>query len=281
MGAAPAIRVRLVSGVLWLLVAAGPVLGTAALLRPAVVLPAGDGAAEIPTGVEALAELTVLAHLSALPGGVGGWLAPGHPGMRAGPAALDGLTGDQQAAAARASARPVTGAAAVAVMPAGPGRWGVTVAVLRDGEAETWQVTVAAGDSGLAVETLPAPVGSPDNARPPLPGVGALRPPAADDVLAVAVQRFVSAYLTGDGDLPRYVAPQTDLPPPSWVARSAELRRIAAGPVDDRRVAVLAEVRVTRDDGAVHLVHYPLLLRPSQGRWEVQRLLPALPLDRP
>ncbi|HUG84660.1 MAG TPA: hypothetical protein VMM13_08840, partial [Euzebya sp.] len=140
-------------------------------------------------------------------------------------------------------------------------------------------VTVAMTTDGLLVETLPALVGVPAGGDPPVPAIPALQSPDGDDPLATAVDRFLSALLTGDGELSRYLAVGASVEQPILVGRSVQLQRLAARPLDDSRVAALAEVRMITDDGAVHLLHYPLLLQPSDGRWEVASLLPALPLQ--
>jgi hypothetical protein len=168
--------------------------------------------------------------------------------------------------------------AALSATPAGPGRWGVIVAVLRPDGLEGWQVTVAvAPDGGAVVESLPVPVALPAAGIPPPPDLPRLDAPDPDDPLAVAVDGFLQALLTASGDLDRYTVQGSGIAPPQPVDE-VELRRIAARLLPDRRAVALAEVRLHHDDGAVRLGHYPLLLRPAGGRWEVQQLLPALPL---
>lgn len=272
-----ALRVRAIAGLLWLVVAAGPVMAGVALLRHPIA-PGAPADPVIPHGVHGLAELAVLAHLTAAPGEADATVTPALPALRLTGSAFDGLSGEEQATATRAAQRPPTGAVTVAATAAGPGRWGVTVAVLRGSQVEGWQVTVAAAADGLLVETLPAIVGLPGAGTPPIPDLPLLRAPAGDDPLATAVDRFLSALLTGEGELSRYLAPGAGVAQPAVQDGSLELRRIAARPLADDRVAVLAEVRLVRGDGAVHLLQYPLLLEPSGGRWEVRRLLPALPI---
>jgi hypothetical protein len=273
-----AARVRLMTIGLWLLVVLGPLMGGAALLRPAPTPNADPVVERPPAGVEGLAELTVLAHLAAVGGTVDGWTAPAAAALRLTGSPLDGLSGEAQATAARAVGRPTAGAVAVATTPAGPGRWGVTVAVQREGQVEGWQVTVAATDEGLAVETLPALVPLPGTGTPAPPDLPVLRAPGGDDPLAAAVARFLAAFLTDEGELSRYLAAGVAPDRPAVIGQHVELRRIAARPLDDSRVVVLAEARLIRQDGAVHVMHYPLLMQPAEGRWEVARLLPALPV---
>ncbi len=276
-------RVAIMTALLWTLVGAGPALGVVALLRP---LPAAvaDGVTLPSPGTTGLAEMAVVTHLTTLPGAAPrpghARLAPAHPALRPADDVLDGLSTAARLTAV-AAVRSVDHAATVATTPAGPGRWGVTVAVLRDGLLEGWQVTVAETPTGPLVETLPAPVALPAAAAPSTPAVTRLRPPDAEDPMAAAVAAFLDALLGGSDALDRYLAPGSDVARPSVRADRVELLRIASGPVDATRTAVLAEVRLTRPDGAVHLLHHPLLLRRDAGRWEVQRLLPALPVQQP
>lgn len=275
------LRVRAIAWLLWLAVVAGPVMGALALIRPATAAVSAVPDAAAPAAVMGLAELAVLAHLTAAPGEADLLVTPALPALRLGGSAFDGLSGEAQASATRAAALGPTGAVAVAATPAGPDRWGVTVAVLRAGLVEGWQVTVADAADGPVVETLPAVVGLPGGGSPPVPDLPLLREPEGADPLADAVDRFLAALLTGEGELSRYLAPGADVLLPTVVAGTTELRRIAARPLDDRRVVVLAEVRLVREDGAVHLLQYPLLVAPADGRWEVTRVLPAIPATAP
>ncbi len=271
----PTVRVRLLSGLLWVLVAAGPLIGGAALLRPTgTPAPVAPGP---PVGVTGLAELAVLAHLRSQPGEAPAVLMPAHPALRPVGNLLDDLTTAERAIAGRVPP-PVHAAAAVTSSPAGPGRWGVVVAVLREQTVETWQVTVAASDRGPVIETVPAPVALPTGVVP-TPAVTALRPPDPDDPLTDAVQRFLSALLTDEGELDRYLAPGAVVQRPALVASEALLRRLATGPIGTSQLAVLAEARVRRADGWTRLVQYPLLMQRTDGQWEVLRILPALPVQ--
>ncbi len=274
----PRLRVRITTFCLWLLVALGPLLGMTALARPAPSR--SEAAPSAPAfGVGGMAELAVVAHLSSLPGQATPAVAPAHPALRSTAMPLDGLSTADREAAARSADVPVRAAAAVAATPAGPRRWGVTVAILRGERIEGWQVTIAEGAEGPLVETVPAMVGLPAQQRVPTPALSPLRPPGPDDQLATTVQRFLAAYLTEDGELARYVGTGSALTAPPVALARSELLRMGSGAVDQRHLAVLAEVRAVRADGAVHLMQYPLLLQRGADRWEVQRLLPAVPVQ--
>lgn len=273
-------RIRMITGVLWMLVALGPVLGLAALLRPVPAAQAQAGPV-VPPGVTGMAEFAVTTHLTGPAGHSPSWIAPALPAFRLTSAALDGLSPSQRDLLAQApgpSGSSLQAVDAVAVDPAGPNRWGVTVAVLRDGVPEAWQVTVADNGQGLLVEMLPAPVNLPPLQPGPIPDLSTLAVPDPGDPLTVAIQRFCDAYLSGDGELSRYLTTQSTLVPLPEELTTAELRRLATGPVDQRHLAALAEVRITRQDGTVLLTQLPLLMRRSDGRWEVSRILPALPI---
>jgi hypothetical protein len=95
----------------------------------------------------------------------------------------------------------------------------------------------------------------------------------------VAVQRFLDALLIGEGELQRYVSAQARIDLPAARRSRVELRRLSTGPVDGGRLAVLAEARAIGVDGSAQLVQYPLLMQRGGGRWEVVRLLPALPVQ--
>lgn len=276
----PGIRVKAVTAGLWILVVTGPVLGLVALSRSPATDPQPATPA-VPVGITGLAELAVVAHLTAVPGGISAAVSPAHPALRVGTAVLDDLTTADREAAIKAVDVPIHAAGTVSVEPAGPGRWGVTVVVLRGERVESWQVTVAAGPTGPLVETVPALVALPQRRPVPVPALSPLRPPDPQDPVTGTVERFLDAFLTDDGEFGRYLAPDARLDDPPVPLEHSDLRRIASGPVDDRHLAVLAEVRANRPDGAVHLMHYPLLLRRAADRWEVQRLLPALPLRSP
>jgi hypothetical protein len=274
----PSGPVRATAVLLWVLVALGPLLGTAALLGPADAAVAGPDDRPPPAAV-GTAELAVRAHLAAVPGAAPAALAPAHPALRAAGDPLADLGAAERQSALAAAAAAVDGVGTIGHHAAGPDRWGVVVGVLRSGRLEAWQVTVAVRAGTAVVESLPARLAVPAaTAAPPVPATSTLRRPEPDDPVHEAVRGFLGALLAGDGDLGRYVAAGADVRRPEGPDGDVELLRIAAGEVDAAHVAVLAEVRVREADGAVRLLHYPLLLRPAGGRWEVQRLLPALPV---
>lgn len=178
--------------------------------------------------------------------------------------------------------------------PVGERYWSVTVAadvlsVAADGYhpvgTRFYQVGVAGSpDGGYVATSLPAQVPAPLVARLPDLEVGTLEDVNPDDAVAEAVSRFAAAFLTGNGELVRYVAPTANLrpvqPAPFTGVRLTRLgARVLPGP--DKAQQVVAEFRATDAAGRVELLQYALELAQRSGRWEVRALLPAPPLVRP
>ncbi|MQA81811.1 MAG: hypothetical protein GEV10_25620 [Streptosporangiales bacterium] len=106
-------------------------------------------------------------------------------------------------------------------------------------------------------------------------------------------QRFLDAYLTGQGELARYTSPDVSIAPvtpPS--ATKVTVSSIAAKPVDGdaqnatevppdgTTVHVLVHATVVGSGGATIPMDYPLTLRSRDGRWEVLSLDPAPSTER-
>jgi conjugative transposon protein TcpC len=183
--------------------------------------------------------------------------------------------------------------ATMGARPLGRNYWSVTVAadVLRpEGGGfrpvgnRFYSVGVAlTPKGGLVATSLPAEVPRPPEAKVPKLALGSLEPVVADDPVAQAVGHFASAFLTGDGELDRYVSPASALrpvqPPPFTAVEVTRLaQRSIAGP--DQAVAILAEVRAVDGTKRAQVLHYALELARREGRWEVRSLLPAVPLAK-
>jgi len=185
--------------------------------------------------------------------------------------------------------------ATVAAVETSPGYWSVTVAaeVMAADKAGGWAaagtrfylvaVAVTPAGGALVATGLPAQVSAPPLARSPrlvYQPVGATVPPDLGD----SVERFVAAYVAGDGELARYVAPGSPLRPvrPAPYAK-VEISSVALdGPVvPGGPVRVMATVRATDPDGRVALLSYPLALASRDGRWEGTELLAVPPLAVP
>lgn len=171
------------------------------------------------------------------------------------------------------------------------GLWTVTVAVTlsaRGSPAERryFQVAVKYLPSGngaaLVAAALPAPVAAPLAAAAPELAYR-YRASLADPV-ATSIGEFLSALLTGQGDVTRYVSPGTVVaavsPPPYTAVTVTDVlvdRELAGGtaPASGERLAVLATARATAGPQQVVDVQYALTLLARAGRWEVKAVDPA------
>lgn len=179
---------------------------------------------------------------------------------------------------------------AVGVEQLGEGSWSVIVAAAAAGGVDAerfWQVGVVSdGDGGgLRATGSPTPV-----AAPPVPEqverlqMGALGPvPTEDGELALVetVEGFVSSHACRAGPLERWLAPGVAIEPVDPpVCEQVELQGWAAGgDGEDVRTVVVEALLSTApaDDGRD--VSYGLVVADRDGRWEIDDLLPALPVD--
>ncbi|MFI6494321.1 conjugal transfer protein [Streptomyces sp. NPDC050564] len=161
------------------------------------------------------------------------------------------------------------------------GTWSVTVAAqYADGRVRYYAVPVAANHAGssFAVMGAPAVVAGPARAATPKSAYG-VTVPSGD--LSSAVGEFLAAYLTGAGEVDRYLAPGVKLsavtPGPYaavTVAQVFAVDKVAAAeqvPADGSEVRILAEVEARDEDGRWPLA-YELALKARSGRWEVAAL---------
>lgn len=282
-GLSPALTVRVLHIVLWLLVISGPVAALhvateVSSLRDRLDLVDIEGGVELPpdtSGVEGFAELFIAAYLGAgedSTDGLGAFL----DGV-----ALDGVE------AGSWSARRTTSLGAVEVAP---GYYAVTVAaevVAADTDSEgqpVWvpvgtrfySVGVAETESGWAIAGLPTLMPAPLGATAPELVIDRLGELETTPGLEEMLSRFLAAYLAGDGELTRYTSPSSPIVPiqPSpFVA--AEI--LEAGMVETLNgvIEVAVVVRATDIAGRAQVLEYALVVEQRDGRWEVSRLLPA------
>ncbi|MFV2198878.1 hypothetical protein [Nocardiopsis sp. LOL_012] len=182
--------------------------------------------------------------------------------------------------------------------PSAPARVG-TVAVERLGE-QRWQATVAfyppredpaatavryltltahgQGTTWAALD-LPAEAGTWTAGELPAPPYAPGR--LADSPLTEAVAGWAAAHLTGQGELDRYLAPDTAHPPVAPYARvevtavhaaEQDQERAAAPPGEGATVAVRADLVATDSDGRTWPMSYALELTSRGQRWEVSAL---------
>ncbi|MGW1411291.1 conjugal transfer protein [Streptomyces sp. NPDC002403] len=162
------------------------------------------------------------------------------------------------------------------------GQWAVTVAAqYADGRVRYFAVPVAAGESGdsFTVTGAPGVVAGPSRAGVPQSPYSVTVPTGGG--LASAVEEFLSAYLTGVGEVDRYLAPGVRLSPVSpapytavGVQQVLAVEEAAAAervPADGTTVCVL--VRVEARDGAGRWpLAYEMGLKSRSGRWDVAAL---------
>ncbi|MEV5989332.1 conjugal transfer protein [Streptomyces sp. NPDC052051] len=161
------------------------------------------------------------------------------------------------------------------------GQWSVTVAAQYiDGRVRYYAVPVTADQSGgsFAVTGAPSVVAGPARAEMPKSPYGVNVP---DSDLSSAVGGFLGAYLSGAGEVDRYLAPDVKLsvvaPAPYTtvaVQRVLAIEEAAAAeqvPADGTKVRVLAQVEARDTDGRWPLA-YELALKVRSGRWEVTAL---------
>ena len=282
----PLLWIRVLRAVLWTVVVAGPVAaGLLAVqvsgLRQQVDVASRQAAVELPAdsaGVEGFAELFLAAFLGPDEDALG-HMAP----------FLDARSLSVMEQASWSTARTVSlGAREVA-----PGYFAVTVAaeVLARGPAPADRSWVSVGtrfytvgvvetESGWTAAALPTLVAAPPAGPAPdllvhrMDGLGEV--PGLED----AVIRFLTAYLTGEGELARYTAPGSPLaavaPPPFTTVQIVEAGSV---PTADGARQVVARVVGTDDAGRAQVLQYALAAAERDGRWEVVELLPAPSLD--
>ncbi|MER6476878.1 conjugal transfer protein [Streptomyces filamentosus] len=286
----------------WVLLLAGPVLGTWALLTGPEVVRA-QAAAERPAAVAVdssgpggFAELFVTAYLEAEEGRAGDVLAVFMPGT--GPASVS--------VSGRGGGQVVEQAAAVRVRAVSAGYWAVTVAARvrpaepaakpnrdqAEAEAEPavglryFRVPVRSGASGeLAAVALPAEVGALPAGQAPELGYGQAAEPNAADPGVRALQGFLTSYLAGGGEVDRYMPPGSRLTPivpapyaSARVERVAEYGTNAPGAAfpegaqipEGTRRRLLVDVTAADRAGVERPLTYAVALKARDGRWEVE-----------
>ena len=274
----PVVTIRAVQLILWLLVVSGPVVGVMVASRLASIGDRLDGLAaaatvEVPSdtsGVEGFAELFIASYVGAGQDSTDS-LDPFMDGV-----ALDGVATGSWSAISTVS---------LGADELSPGYFAVAVAaqlIATDPESDRrpvgvryFSVGVAETATGWVVTGPPALISAPSQA--PTPEVlvdrfdGLADTPGLDEMLP----RFLAAYLTGVGELPRYTSPSSLLaavqPPP--FTEVEVLRSGLAETPDGTEVAVL--VKATDSDGRTQILEYALTVEQRDGRWEVSELLPA------
>ncbi|WP_246033318.1 conjugal transfer protein [Streptomyces hundungensis] len=165
------------------------------------------------------------------------------------------------------------------------GQWSVTVAAqYADFSVRYFAVPVVAGSDGgsFAVTGAPGQVAGPTPAKTPESAYGVSLP--TKGVLAATVGEFLRAYLTGLGQVDRYLAPGVQLAALSGTSytdlqveqATAVEEAASAGtvPADGTRVRVQVQVTAHDKSGAWPMT-YELTLTARAGRWEVSAFATA------
>ena len=131
-------------------------------------------------------------------------------------------------------------------------------------------------DAGWSATGLPTLVAGPPTS--PLADIQVDRLDGLDEVPGIedAVAAFLAAYLTGTGDLDRYIVPDSRLVPVE-PAPFDNVELIEAGMTKSANGARYVSALVSGTDlyGSGQLLEYALLVSQRDGRWEIAELLPA------
>ncbi len=157
-------------------------------------------------------------------------------------------------------------------------------------DATTWtpywyQIAVQSNDDGeMAPVGLPAPISMPAISSAPQLGYPSR---VANREVETTVADFMTAYLTGTGDVTRYVSPQATInaiTPAYWT--TAAVRSLASSeevpdrtPTAGQSAQVLVDVNLTRER-TTKPAQYVLDLTARDGRWEISSLNSAPTLTR-
>jgi Conjugative transposon protein TcpC len=171
-----------------------------------------------------------------------------------------------------------------AIVDTGSDRWRVTVAVgllRRDTESGSYvslgvrffEVEIVATGSGLSATGLPWITAAPTAGEQVDDDWGPVETPRSGDALADTVERFVTALLTGNGELGRYASPGSELRAATSTFETVELDRFAR-----RHDATESWVRawVRAESGGVSMwLTYDVAVVERDGRWEIAAMGPV------
>ncbi|TLS45772.1 conjugal transfer protein [Streptomyces montanus] len=272
-------RVRLSRLALFTAIAAGPVaLGVAVMSGPTTVAAAPSNK---PTAVRTAAAADPAGYAQVF---VDAWLRSSADDANSAQARLaQSLAPDVDLPDPVPSAQPKLGSVtAVRSTQRDAGKWAVTVAAqYADGPVRYFVVPVAADSSGssFAVTGAPGVVAGPARATVAQSPYGVSVPSGGE--LGSAVGEFFGAYLTGAGEVDRYLAPGVKLAPVSpapytavtvqevWGAEEAAAAEQV--PADGTKVRVRVQVEA-RDDAGRWPLAYDIDLKSRSGRWEISAL---------
>ncbi|MFI9283215.1 conjugal transfer protein [Streptomyces sp. NPDC053076] len=272
-------RVRLSRVAVWTVIAAGPIALCVAVASTPTTVAAAPAAK--PTAVRT-------ATSAADPGGyaqvfVGAWLRSSandetSAQVRLAQSMAPDVELPDPAADAQSAPQSVT---AVRSAQRADGAWSVTVAAQYGGGSVRYYAVPVASDStgsSFTVTGAPGVVAGPARAEVPKSSY-AVTVPEGD--LSSAIGQFLGAYLTGAGEVDRYLAPGVKLtavsPAPYTAVAVQEVSAVEEAaaaekvPPDGTTVRVLASVEA-RDAAGRWPLGYELTLKARSGRWEVAAL---------
>lgn len=272
-----ALASKAASGLLWMLLAAGPVGLAVAAYALISAAPPVQAVATRPdmsgerTAAGEFGEQVVTAWLTTTRGNesrTSGLLPDGYTAPR-----LPFKVRDLEVAAAE---------------QAPDGVWSVVVgATVTDAGKRTsrqyFQVPVQVTPTGMAALTVPAVVAAPATTAPePL---RYRQPLGLDGAVGTTVQQFLAAMTTGVGDVTRYVSPGTTVRPVDPAPfRALKLLRLDAAstdlddtatPADGATARLLAAAVGENASGQELPLSYSLTVRARAGRWEVAAVDPS------
>lgn len=141
-----------------------------------------------------------------------------------------------------------------------------------------FQVPVNYTAGALVAAALPAPTAAPATAA--APRLAYRNPGPLSGPLAASVQGFLTALLTGNGDVTRYSSPGTAIAavtPPPYTAVTVndlmvdrDLAGLTGQPAAGDQVRLLATATATAGPKQAITVQYALTLLARAGRWEVK-----------
>lgn len=143
-----------------------------------------------------------------------------------------------------------------------------------------WQVAIATGaDGGVSAAGFPAPVNAPAAASVSMSYPGTVG--RTGDV-GKAVTDFLTAYLTGEGEITRFIAPETQITPirPTPFTRIdiidiSSNEDVTESTNEGDEVRILATIGAQRQDDRLVPASYALTMTLRSGRWEISRIDPA------
>ncbi|MEV6654787.1 conjugal transfer protein [Streptomyces sp. NPDC051219] len=142
----------------------------------------------------------------------------------------------------------------------------------------------ADGASGYTALAMLAEVAAPEHIKAPALVYGPMRPALPADPRTQAVTEFLTAYLTGAGELDRYLAPGTNLtaiaPAPytgiavDSLAIEGEkgTEPVTTVPGDGTQLRLMVALRATGHDEVRAPLAYALTLKARASRWEITSL---------